>query len=224
MIIIPIGIQCTNAQFSKNINHSYEPLPFDWMLSSPKFVFEMLTLLLEENMDVHTLVESHFFNCKLRANISGIENYHITNGVALYNESYNVIFPYDSNSVETIHKYIRRFKRLKELILTNQEEVCFLYTSPSSPTNGNFTINGNHVVNNAYSYLSKIYDLIGKYRPYTYKMIVFDTLQQEDKDLLKKEIVLCKLNRCNVWTKLLPQMNAFVHLFVDKSGISSNVL
>ena len=47
MIIIPIGIQCTNATFKNEINKT-QSLPFDWMFANPSFVFEMLELLLEK--------------------------------------------------------------------------------------------------------------------------------------------------------------------------------
>jgi hypothetical protein len=61
MIIIPIGIQCTNAIFKKDINKSSRTLPFDWMFATPKFVFEMLELLLDRDMNINELVEKHFF-------------------------------------------------------------------------------------------------------------------------------------------------------------------
>ena len=44
-MIIPIGIQCTNAVF-KNSFEKTCTLPFDWMFATPSFVFEMFELLL----------------------------------------------------------------------------------------------------------------------------------------------------------------------------------
>ena len=64
MTIISIGIQCTNALFKQEIQKRTETLPFDWILSTPSFVFEMLNLLLEQNMDVEELVKKHFFYCE----------------------------------------------------------------------------------------------------------------------------------------------------------------
>jgi len=36
-------------------------MPFDWMLSNPKFVFVILKLLLECEIDVEEIVNNHFF-------------------------------------------------------------------------------------------------------------------------------------------------------------------
>ena len=57
---IPIGIQCTNAVFKKSVEKTHT-LPFDWMFATPSFVFEMLELLLEKNIDIEDLVKNHFF-------------------------------------------------------------------------------------------------------------------------------------------------------------------
>ena len=211
MIIIPIGIQCTNAFFLKNNNLKGRTFPFDWMLSSPKFVFEMLELLLEKNIDINELVENHFLFCDKKANFNKCEHYIICdNGFALYNSKYNVIFPHDYNSNETVNKYIRRFERLKDLILNSQEELCFIYISQSSLEDGNFTINGIDVIKDVYYYLSNIFTLIGKYNS-NYKIIVFDSIKNENKTLLNKNIILYELNKCNHWQELLPQLNNFIH-------------
>jgi hypothetical protein len=218
MIIISIGIQCTNTLFKQRINKSSHTLPFDWMLSTPKFVFEMLELLLEKNMNIDELVKHHFFICEKRAIINGPEHFVICDICdkrgSLCNTKYNVIFPHDDFLDETINKYIRRFERLKELILnTNtQEELCFLYSSQSSSDNGNFTINGKDVIYDVYFYLNKIYTLIGNYNS-NYKMVVFDTLMKEEKSLLHKNIILREMNKCSGWIELLPQMNNYINLF-----------
>jgi hypothetical protein len=213
MIIIPIGIQCTNATFKKDINKISYTFPFDWMISNPKFVFEMLELLLEKNMDISELVRNHFFLCDKKANFSRIENYYETDqGFSLYNTKYNVIFPHDNYSNDNITKYIRRFKRLKDLILNLDEEIIFIYSSQSSLESGNFTINNINVVTNVYYYLSKIYTLLNNYRN-NYKMIVFDSIKNEDKVLLHDNIVLCELDKCNSWQELLSQMHNFKELF-----------
>ena len=179
MVIISIGIQCTNSIFKQRNNKSSQRFPFDWMLSTPKFVFEMFELLLEKNMNIDELVTKHFFICEKRAIINGPEHFFICDMCdkrgSLCNTKYNVIFPHDDFLDETVNKYIRRFERLKELILnTNtQEELCFIYSSQSSYENGNFTINGKDVIYDVYFYLSKIYTLIGNYNS-NYKIVVFD--------------------------------------------------
>jgi len=38
------------------------------MFATPSFVFKMLELLLEKNINIEDLVKNHFFNCEKRAN------------------------------------------------------------------------------------------------------------------------------------------------------------
>ena len=204
-MIIPIGIQCTNATIKKKFENTHT-LPLDWMFSTPSFVFEMLELLLEKNINIEDLVKNHFFYCEKRANLNGLENYiSDNNGFALFNTKYNVIFPHDENNIDSINKYIRRFERLKDIILNSTECLYFIYTSQSSLESGNFTIDGNIVINDVYVYLSKIYKLINKFRN-NYKIILFDTIQEEQISLLDENITLIKLNKCNHWSELVPQM------------------
>ena len=212
MIIIPIGVQCSTASFKNEFNKMHT-LPFDWMFTTPKFIFEMLILLLVKNMDIKELVENHFFYCDKRANVNGVEHYYTCdNGFAFYNTKYNVIFPHDENSIETINKYIRRFERLKDIILNQTEELYFVYTSQSSLEHGNFTIDGNIIIKDVYIYLTKIYKLIGNFR-YNYKMIIFDAIQEEKIELLDENIILYKLNKGNSWGELIPQMKNYINLF-----------
>jgi len=214
-MIIPIGLQCTAATFKKEIENTAS-LPFDWIFAIPSFVFEMLELLLEKNINTEDLVKNHFFYCKKRANVNRLEHYYTCdNGFALYNTKYNVIFPHDKNNIDTINKYIRRFERLKDIILNSTECLYFVYISQSSLVNGNFTIDGNIVINDVYFYLSKIYKLIGKFRN-NYKMILFDTIQEEQVELLDKNIFLYKLNKCNAWGELLPQLREHTNFFTNK--------
>jgi len=204
-MIIPIGVQCTNATFKKNFEKTYT-LPFDWMFATPLFVFEMLELLLEKNINIEDLVKNHFFYCEKRANLNGLEHYYTCdNGFALFNSKYNVIFPHDENNIDSINKYIRRFERLKDIILNSTEFLYFIYTSQSSLESGNFTIDGNIVINDVYINLSKIYKLISKFRN-NYKIILFDTIQEEEISLLDENITLIKLNKCNSWEALISQM------------------
>ncbi len=128
MIIIPIGLQCTDRTFLDRIEKSSQTLPFDLMFATPKFVLEMLILLLEENMDIRELVENHFFICDKKTTHNNIGKFFTDdNGTILYNTKYNVLLPHDKNNKETIEKYIRRFERLKNIILNNDEEICFIY-------------------------------------------------------------------------------------------------
>ena len=135
-----------------------------------------------------------------------LEHYYCDdNGFALFNTKYNVIFPHDKYNIDTINKYIRRFERLKDIILNSTECLYFVYTSQSSLENGNFTINGDIVIKDVYFNLSKIYKLISKFRN-NYKMILLDTIQEEQISLLDENITLIKLNKCNDWKELVEQI------------------
>jgi hypothetical protein len=208
MIIIPIGVQCLNAVFKNNIQKT-ATLPFDWIFSNPKFVFEILVLLLEKNINIEELVKKHFFYCEKKVKINGLEHYYTCDdGTVGYNTKYDVIFPHDDDSIETINKYIRRFERLKDIILHSTEKLCFIYSSTSSLDSGNFTIDENIIIKDVYIYLSKIYKLIGKFRN-NYKILLFDAIQEEKIELLDENIILCKLNKCDDWKELLFQMKKY---------------
>ena len=214
MRIIPIGLQCTTTCFSNEIVRN-QTLPFDWMFATLSFVFAILELLLEKNMNIEELVKEHFFYCKNNAKFITYESYTICdNGSACYNSKYNIIFPHDTNNAETITKYIRRIKRLKDLILNSSEELRFIYISQSSLESGNFTINNSIVVKDVYVYLSKIYRLIGKYRD-NYKFIIFDSIDNEDIQVLDKNIHLYRLNKCNCWTELLHQLREYRDVVIN---------
>jgi len=215
MIIIPIGVQCTSATFKNEIEKTHT-FPFDWILSNPSFIFEMLVLLLEQNMNIEDLVKNHFFYCEKRANYNIIEHYHTwDDGNALYNDKYNVLFPHDDDKTETIHKYIRRFERLKDTILNSTETLCFIYASQSSLEIGNYTIDGKTIINDVYIYLTKIYILIGNFRN-NYKVVIFDTILEENIELLDENITLYKLNRCNTWQDVFDQMKNYKDDFTKK--------
>jgi len=214
MIIIPIGLQCTTSIFKNEIKKTHT-LPFDWMFATPSFIYEILVLLLEKNMNIEELVKNHFFYCEKRANANGLEHYYTCdNGFALYNTKYNVIFPHDENNLENINKYIRRFERLKDIILNSTEDLHFIYISQSSLENSNFTIDGNIIVKDVYIYLSKIYELIGIFKK-NYKILLFDAIQEESQQLLNKNIILHKLNRQNSCGELLHEMREHIHLFIQ---------
>jgi hypothetical protein len=176
---VSLGFQCTVPRVFEGKRVKGKTLPFDWMLSSPKFVYEMLLLLLSET-DIDILVRKHFFNCKDKANllhdINGypVLEHYITsdNGFALLNKDYNVVFPHDSYDEVTIQKYIRRFERLKEIIISGQDTTYVFISYPSKET-GNFLIDGHVVLNDIDEYLNKIYDLIKSKTSMQFKLKVF---------------------------------------------------
>ena len=205
-MIVPIGIQCLNAKLKKAINKDTETSPFDWMLSHPQFVYEILRLLLDNEIGIEEIVNNHFFYCDKRASYKKVEAYYTDrNGFALYNSKYDVIFPHDKNDEETKMKYARRLLRLKNLILNSNEKLVFLYSSQSSLKSGNFTIDGREVIKDVYPYLTKIYNLINMYNSNN-ELIVFDSISNEDRNELNEKIILHKLKPANIWGGLLHQI------------------
>jgi len=181
--------------------------PFDWILSSPKFVYEMLELLLDKNMDVAELVKNHFLAIDKKATVTTIEHYiSCATGFALYNSKYNAIFPHDKHSEETIAKYIRRFERLKNCILNDKEKLCLIYVSESSSQNGNFTIDGKNIITDVYFYLNKIHAIVSKYRKQNFKIVIFDAIAIDDETTLIKDIILYKLKSQTHWMSLVPDI------------------
>lgn len=118
---------------------------------------------------------------------------------------YDVIFPHDAYNNETKEKYVRRLKRLKSIILDSKENLIFIYSSQSSLQNGNFLIDDRYIIEDVYIYLTKIYELVGKYNN-NYKMIVFDSILNEDKSNLNKNIILKEMMPCDNWNMLLNQI------------------
>jgi len=214
-MIIPIGVQCLIATLKKKINKDTKTLPFDWMFSHPKFIYEILKLLLENEINVEDIVNNHFFCCDKLAKLCGIEKFYTDSNEekfhkakhrgVLCNSKYDVIFPHDKNNNITKIKYIRRLERLKDLILNPNEKLTLIYSSQSSLKKGNFMIDDREVINDVYFYLTKIYELINVYNNNN-KMIVFDSILNESKSNLNEKIILYEMKSCNSWTELLNQI------------------
>lgn len=185
---ISLGFQCTVVDVFKMLDVKKETLPFDWMLSNPEFVYKMLHLLIEKNMDIEELVKEHFFNCGSFVKFESAENFIETeDGPDFYNKKYNVIFPHDKDYDNDVLKYIRRFNRLKALILDKSNELVFVYITPSSNLEGNFTINKNVVITDTSKYINKIYELIDNISE-NFKIVVLDTMDIQKEEKLNKNI------------------------------------
>jgi len=162
---IPIGFQCTNAQISKTMNKREYSYPFDWILSNPDAVYNIFKLLFIDNMDIPNIVKKEFFNTTQTAKFIRPEkfivgNYAVSN--LLYNNKYNLIFPHDQYNSETIDKYIRRFERLKQHVLSGSKCVfTFINRIAIGNIDGiNYTINDVEQLDNLYQKIIKLYKLL----------------------------------------------------------------
>jgi hypothetical protein len=182
-----------------------ESLPFDWMFSTPQFVYTIIKLLLIDKKEIEDIVDNHFFVCDKRAQLQSAEH-HILNehGSVLVNSKYNVCFPHDTISERD--KYIRRMKRFKQILLDKDNYLYFVYVSVSSPNSGNYTIDGVEPIQNLYEYIEQIHNILKDIRT-TYKIIVFDTnkpsgvIPSNDLHLMYYDI-----EKKNSWGGLLPEL------------------
>jgi len=204
-IYISIGSQCSTPRMFEILKLKKETLPFDWMLSTPKFVYTILSLLLVEQIEISSIVDNDFFKCDKRATFQGYEHY-VTNdnGVALVNSKYNVCFPHDS--ISDRDKYIRRLERLKNLILDKSNFLNIVYVSVSSPNSGNFTIDEIEPIQNLYEYIEKINSLLKAIRT-NYKVIVFDANKPADvtpSDIL--HLFYYDIEKKNSWLEIIHEL------------------
>ena len=206
-LYIPLGIQCLTPKILKKNNLRKNSYPFDWILSNPYFVYKMLYLLLEEGMGINKIVREHFFRNDRKCWLDRKEHYTFReNGAAICNQLYNIVFPHDQYNEETINKYIRRFTRLKKNILDTSHKIQFIYISQSSLNSGNFTINGKEVVENVYENMNNIYMLVKKYNK-NINIMLFDSIQNENINILNKEIKIQKISPKNSWNMLFDEVN-----------------
>ena len=198
-VYIPLGFQCTVPTALKNIGEKSEALPFDWMLSSPKFIYEIMTMLLS-GMPIKELVTEHFFNCTAKSTMLYAEHY-VTdpNGSALYNEKYDVIFPHDVYDDVNIQKYIRRFERLYNLVKSDKNLV-YIYIYPSSKDDGSFIINGRPIIKDTSEYLILTYELLKKHCKNNFE---FKVLQTFDDLIDYSGIDSIFINPANHWVHIL---------------------
>jgi hypothetical protein len=210
-MIVPIGVQCLNAILKKRLGISEKSLPFDWMLSNPGFVLDILSLLLDGSMSVDNIVSDRFFCCDGRVKMTEVEHFvtdHSGGGASLYNSRYDVVFPHDQDGAETRAKYARRLTRLRQLVLSG-EPLVLLYSSQSSLTAGNFTIDGREILSDVYRDLTNIFHLVGRHNPNT-RMVVFDAVQNEPRSLLDPEIEFFPMAPSGCWTQLILQIQRFL--------------
>lgn len=203
-MIVPIGMQCTVASLKSGIGEKGESLPFDSMLSHPKFVYSILVRLLNGE-DVEKLTEEHFFCCDKHATrVAGDGEHYRTDpkGKALLNTKYNVIFPHDDvRSEENVMKYARRLRRLKALIEDSNQKLTFMYISQASKQTGDFTLDGVSMTTEISSYLSQIRTLLLIHHPSS----EFVVLTTEDLNL-PHDVTIHRLSSCNSWVRILDQV------------------
>lgn len=225
-INVSIGMQCTTAYYLRDTNKRKYSFPFDWIVSHPSFVYDMLYLLLDKNLPIDILVNEYFYAVDNMVYVPPVpaEHYRTYNhedilqyiahgNVCIYNfnSKYNVVFPHEENNKDAnTQKYIRRFERLKEFIFNKNIHINLYYVSQSSNNLGNYTLDGNIIINNVPSYLLKICEIIKKYHGDFFTLYIYDALYDDITPLSaymeSNHIKYIKLNPGNLFCELLTQM------------------
>lgn len=213
-IYISIGAQCTTPTLFEKLQLKKESLPFDWMFSTPQFVYTILKLLLIDKKKIDDIVDNHFFVCDKRAKMQGLEHHIVNeNGPILVNSKYKVSFPHDTLSDR--NKYIRRIERLKQILLETDNFLYLVYVSVSSPTNGNYTLDGVEPIQQLYEYIEQINSILKHIRT-TYKIIVFDT--NKPADIVPSDIahlMYYDIPKKNDWGQMVPELVSLCNYLID---------
>jgi len=200
---ISIGTQCTTSTLFDRLCVKKESLPFDWMFSTPQFVYTILKLLLIEQLDIDNIIDNEFLVCDNRAKHSNIQEHYITdsNGTSLINSKYNVCFPHDV--VSDRDKYIRRMQRLKQIILDKDNFLYFVYIS--SPNKNNYMIDHIKPIQDLYEYILMINNILKDIRN-NYKIIIFDTNRPSDIIPPSDNFIYYDIKEKDNWKELLPEL------------------
>jgi len=204
-IYISIGTQCSTSTLFKRLGVKKESLPFDWMFSTPEFVYTIIKLLLIDKLEIEDIIDNHFFLCDKKAYLQSKGNCILSDkGSVLVNSKYNVCFPHDK--LTDREKYIRRMYRLKELLLNTDNFIYFVYVSVSSPSIGNYTINGLKPIQDLYNYTEKLNDIIKTVRD-NYKIIIFNTDDSSDiNNSDKTHMSYYYIKKKNNWKNMIPEL------------------
>jgi hypothetical protein len=171
---ISIGTNCTTPTLFEQMGVKKESLPFDWMFSTPEFVYEIIKQLLVDKLEIKNIVDNDFFICDKRAiwfkNKTPDHYINTDNGDVLINSKFNVAFPHDTLSNRDT--YIRRLERMRDLLLNQKIFIYFVYISIPNPTS--FMVNGIHPIKNLYDYMEKLNKILKDIRT-NYKILIFDT-------------------------------------------------
>lgn len=199
---ISIGSQCSTPLLFFNTGVKGKSLPFDWIISTPEFVYTILKLIFIDNLNINTIVDDYFFICDKSAS-SPLEGKFITdeNGAAFINSKYNVCFVHDK--ITDREKYIRRMQRLKDTILNKNNFLNFVYVSTSSPDTGNYAFDGVEPIQNLHEYLEKISIIINCITT-NYRIIVFDSHKRSH--ISSEHIFYYDIEAKDQWGELMPEL------------------
>jgi hypothetical protein len=213
---ISLGFQYYSHIIFYKLNLSKGSLPYDYILSNPKFIYESLNALLIENCNIDDYVKNVFLNISYKGSSTGPEHFYTDNlGPCYINTECQIVFPHEPPIAEIIPKYIRRFNRLKNTILSKENYITFVYGSPISHSKANYTINGNTVIKDTVLYLNKIYEIMHSLN-IQFRIIVFNSYEDILLRSLHKSIILINIPEFDHWSVTLDHIvNNYKDLILD---------
>lgn len=126
MKFISLGSSCAVANFLKKARLKGPSCPFDWALTSPDFVLEMIKLGLSDKT-TEDIIINHFFKGKWKYDHT---MKFVTADEGEYtNTKFRTVFLHEQKDENTIDKYIRRFNRFRETLKIN-EKTFFVWAPP----------------------------------------------------------------------------------------------
>lgn len=84
--------------------------------------------------------------------------------------------------------------------------IKLIYISQSSLGRGNFTLNGNTVITDVYQNINKLNNLLLEYNK-NISIVLFDSIQNEDQNMLNSNINLIKINQQQRWSQIVKNIN-----------------
>ena len=198
---IPIGVQCTTARALQEIGKRKRSYPFDWVLISLNEVCRVLEELSEmkfnmfdemsecyvEERDTHRFVKEK----------TGNEKYNCV-------EKYKTVLPHDENTEDSKEKYIRRFKRLYDVLKDGEKQIVLLLVNSSN-------------IHNRYTYereeqsyikdeeLCKLDEIMRRYREDKYMIEILDTGFSKTSKRYERIKIKQIGNYCN-WVSMIPKV------------------
>lgn len=177
------------------MNKRIESYPFDWILSTPKSVYDTIVGLNYTN-DVKKFVSMYFFHIDGYVKFLSPELFQTTNLKMLpYNSKTKFIFPHDhGDKSEIIEKYTRRLTRLKINIANDNYFVNFIFMNRLN-SNLKFSVDDTELLN--YAYLVRLYDYISTIRNLNSFKIIAIINGSVDIDLPEEKVTIIRINSAN---------------------------
>jgi hypothetical protein len=159
MIIIPLGIQCSVPDAIKNANLRQETYMFDWLWTPSKTVFNILSILLHQNIDktIDYMTTDYKYYTYLGNERYVINHNHITECQMNKNTGLGITHYIINDEFKA--KLRRRLNRFLDKLKSN-EKILFIYADCASPSKNyyiddiNFGIDASNDLHNIYNLLS----------------------------------------------------------------------